>query len=81
MDGEAGRLTGAFRAWLIEVGPHVAGLVTDEPDGYRFVAIRNSFRPLDGRFFDSADEARSAALDLYREADPPRSGLTALSSL
>lgn len=51
-----------------------------EADGYRFFAIKNSFRALEEQIFDSAEKARSAALELYREVDPPLSALTSLAA-
>ena len=67
-----------LHAYLVEIGSHVAGVALHESGGYRFVAIKSSFHALDGVIFESADVARSAALDLCREADQPRSGVTLL---
>jgi hypothetical protein len=69
-----------LRAYLIEVGPRAVGVVTREADGYRFFAIKNSFRALEDQIFESAEEARSAALDLYRDTDPSLSALTSLEA-
>jgi hypothetical protein len=69
-----------MHAYLVEVGPRAVGVVTRESDGYRFFAIKNSFRALEDQIFESAEEARSAALDLYREADPSLSALTSLAA-
>jgi hypothetical protein len=33
-----------LHAYLVEVGPRAVGVVTREADGYRFFAIKNSFR-------------------------------------
>ena len=65
-----------LHAYLVEVGPRAVGVVTREAEGYRFFAIKNSFRALEDQIFESAEEARSAALDLYRDADPSLSALT-----
>jgi hypothetical protein len=67
-------------AYLVEVGPRAVGVVTREADGYRFFAIKNSFRALEDQIFESAEKARSAALDLYRDADPSLSALTSLAA-
>jgi hypothetical protein len=69
-----------LHAYLVEVGPQAVGVVTREADGYRFFAIKNSFRALEEQIFDSAEKARSAALELYREVDPPLSALTSLAA-
>jgi hypothetical protein len=69
-----------FHAYLVEVGPRAVGVVLQESDGYRFFAIKNSFRALEDRIFDSAEKARSAALALDREADPSRCALTSLAA-
>jgi len=69
-----------FHAYIVEVGPQAVGVVTQESDGYRFFAIKNSFRALEDRTFDSAEKARSAAVDLYRDADPSLSALTSLAA-
>jgi hypothetical protein len=69
-----------FHAYLVEVGPQAVGVVTQESDGYRFFAMKNSFRALEDQIFDSAEKARKAALDLHRDADTPLSALTSLAS-
>ena len=69
-----------LHAYLVEVGPRAVGVVTREVDGYRFFAIKNSFRALEEQVFDSAEKARSAAVDLYRDADPSLSALTSLAA-
>ncbi|MGA8172036.1 MAG: hypothetical protein WB816_14545 [Methylocystis sp.] len=68
-----------FHAYLVEVGQQAVGVVTRESEGYRFFAVKHSFRALEEEIFDSAEKARSAALDLHREADPPPSALTSLA--
>jgi hypothetical protein len=70
----------AFRAHLVEIGPHVVGVVTQEDGGFRFCAFKRSFRALEDRRFDNADSARSAALGLLRNADPEPSALTSLAT-
>ncbi len=69
-----------MHAYLVEVGPRAVGVVTREADGYRFFAIKNSFRALEDQVFESAEKARSAALDLYRDVDPSLSALTSLTA-
>lgn len=69
-----------FHAYIVEIGPQAVGLVTQEPEGYRFFAVKNSFRALENQIFESAEKAQSAALELHREADPPLSALTSLSA-
>ena len=69
-----------MHAYLVEVGPRAVGVVTREADGYRFFAIKNSFRALEDQIFKSAEKARSAALDLYRDVDPSLSALTSLAA-
>ena len=68
-----------FHAYLVEIGAQAVGVVAKESNGYRFFAVKNSFRALDDRLFDSAEKARSAALELNRDADPPPSALTSLA--
>ncbi len=68
-----------FHAYLVEVGQQAVGVVTREAEGYRFFAVKNSFCALEGQIFDSAEKARSAALDLHRDADPSLSALTSLA--
>ncbi len=69
-----------MHAYLVEVGPRAVGVVTREADGYRFFAIKNSFRAPEDQVFESAEKARSAALDLYRDVDPSLSALTSLAA-
>jgi len=69
-----------LHAYLVEVGPRAVGVVTREAEGYRFFAIKNSFRALEDQIFESAEKARRAALDLYRDADPSLSALTSLAA-
>lgn len=69
-----------MHAYLVEVGPRAVGVVTREADGYRFFAIKNSFRALEDQVFESAEKARSAALDLYRDVDPSLFALTSLAA-
>jgi hypothetical protein len=69
-----------MHAYIVEVGPRAVGVVTREADGYRFFAIKNSFRALEDQVFESAEKARSAALDLYRDADPSLFALTSLAA-
>jgi len=70
----------SFHAYLVEIEAHAVGVIAKERDGYRFFAIKNSFRALEDRLFDSADTARSAALELHRDADPSLSALTSLAT-
>jgi len=74
------RRAAQFQAYLVEIGPQAVGVVANDELGYRFFAIKNSFRALEDRIFETADKARSAALDLHRDADPPLSALTSLAA-
>ncbi|WP_159730081.1 hypothetical protein [Methylosinus sp. Ce-a6] len=65
-------------AYIIELGEEAVGVVARDSNGYRFYAAKQSFRPLEGRLFHSAENARSAALELRREAPPRLSALTSL---
>ena len=70
----------SFQAYLVEIGAQAIGVVTKEQDGCRFIAINNLYRALEAQLFDSADTARSAALELYRDADPPLSAPPSLAT-
>jgi hypothetical protein len=65
-------------AYIIELGEEAVGVIARDVNGYRFYAAKQSFRPLEGRLFHSAETARSAALELRREAPPRLSALTSL---
>jgi hypothetical protein len=68
-----------FHAYIVEVGEEAVGVVARETNGYRFYAAKQSFRSLEGRVFASAESARTAALDLRRQAGSLASVLTSLS--
>ncbi|QGM48081.1 hypothetical protein H2LOC_013500 [Methylocystis heyeri] len=69
-----------FRAFLVEIGPHAVGVVTQEDDGFRFCAFKNRFRALEDQLFDDPDAARSAALELHCSAGRELSALTSLAT-
>jgi len=69
-----------FHAYLVVVGSQAIGVIAQDSGGYRFFAIKNAFSPLEDERFDSAEKARSAALDFYRDADPPRSSPLSLAT-
>lgn len=54
-----------FHAYLIEIAPQAVGVVTQELEGCRFFAMKNSFRALEDQIFGSAEKAWKAALDLH----------------
>ena len=66
----------SFHAYLVEIGAHAVGVIAKEHGGYRFFAIKNTFRALEDQLFDSADTARNAALEFFRDADSPPSAPT-----
>ncbi|HXY56988.1 MAG TPA: hypothetical protein VEH76_00240 [Methylocystis sp.] len=72
--------TASFSVHLVEIGAHAVGFVTQEQGGCRFFAINNLYRALEDQPFDSADTARSAALELRRDADPSLSVLPTLAT-
>jgi len=53
-----------FHVFLIKIGASAVGIVSNAPGGFRFYAIDQSFHALENLFFDSADDARSAAVTL-----------------
>lgn len=67
-------------AYVIEIGEEAVGIVAREPQGFRFYAAKGLFRPLEGRVFDSAKKAHSAALDLRRRSTQAPADLERLSS-
>ena len=48
----------ASRPIAIEVDGEPLGVVVPAGEGYRFLAVRYAAFPLDGRIFDSVEEAR-----------------------
>jgi hypothetical protein len=67
-------------AYVIEIGEEAIGIVARESNGFRFYAAKGLFRPLEGRVFESARKAHSAALDLRRRsASTPPQGHKRLS--
>ena len=48
----------AARPIAIEVDGEPLGVVVPSGEGYRFLAVRYAAFPLDGRIFDSVEEAR-----------------------
>jgi hypothetical protein len=53
-----------FHVYLVKIGANSVGVVARGSEGYRFYAILSSFRELEDLLFDSAEDARSAALIL-----------------
>ena len=51
-------------SYIIEVGPHTAGIVVRNPEGYRFFAATHRFNALEGQLFRNAREAERAAVRL-----------------
>jgi hypothetical protein len=49
----------ASKPIAIEVDGEPLGVVVPQDEGYRFLAVRFSAFPLDGRVFDSVEEART----------------------
>jgi hypothetical protein len=55
---------------LGEIGANATGFLTQESDGFRFLAVKNALLPLDGQKFDSPENAlRAIAASLFLE--PP----------
>jgi hypothetical protein len=53
-----------------DIGANATGILTQESDGFRFLAVKNAFLPLDGQKFDSPENAlRAIAASLFLE--PP----------
>jgi hypothetical protein len=53
-----------------DIGANASGILTQEGDSYRFLAVKNALLPLDGRIFDSPETAlRAIAASLFQE--PP----------
>jgi hypothetical protein len=56
------------RAPIGEIGANATGILTQESDGFRFLAMKNALRPLDGQKFDSPETAlRAIAASLFLE--------------
>jgi hypothetical protein len=53
-----------FHVYLVKIGANAIGIVANAPGGYRFYAIKQSFNELETLVFDSAEDARSAAIIL-----------------
>jgi hypothetical protein len=55
-------------AQILQIGANASGFLTQESDGFRFLAMKNSFLPLDGQIFDSPEAAlRAIAASLFAE--------------
>ncbi|WP_294541354.1 hypothetical protein [uncultured Rhodoblastus sp.] len=53
-----------------DIGADVSGILTQEGDGFRFLAVKNALASLDGKIFDSPENAlRAIAASLFQE--PP----------
>jgi hypothetical protein len=50
--------------YIIEVGSKTAGIVVQNPQGYRFFAATHRFNALEGQLFRNAREAERAAVRL-----------------
>lgn len=53
-----------FHVYLIKINADPVGVVAQGAEGFRFYAITQSFGELEDLVFDSAEDARSAALIL-----------------
>ena len=53
-----------FHVYLIKIGTHAVGIVSQVADGYRFYAVTQAFSALEKQIFGSAEEPHSAALAL-----------------
>jgi hypothetical protein len=52
----------------LDIGADATGVLTQEGDGFRFLAVKNALRPLDGQKFDSPENAlRAIAASLFLE--------------
>jgi hypothetical protein len=51
-----------FHVFLVKIGASAIGIIADAPSGFRFYAIEQSFLELERLVFDSAEDARSAAV-------------------
>ena len=52
----------------LDIGADATGVLTQESDGFRFLAVKNALRPLDGQKFDSPENAlRAIAASLFPE--------------
>jgi hypothetical protein len=57
-----------FHVYLIKIDVDPVGVVARAPEGFRFYAIAHAFGELEHLLFDSAEDARSAALALSGKA-------------
>jgi hypothetical protein len=62
--GQRDKSAPMFHVYLIKIGTHAVGIVSQAAEGYRFYAVTQAFSALEKRIFGSAEEARSAALAL-----------------
>jgi hypothetical protein len=53
-----------FHVFLVKIGASAIGVIANASGGYRFYAIEQSFHELESLVFDSAEDARSAAVIL-----------------
>ncbi|QGM97773.1 hypothetical protein [Methylocystis parvus] len=57
-----------FHVFLVKIGASPVGIVANAAGGFRFYAIEQSFHELESLVFDSAEDARSAAVILSGSA-------------
>ncbi len=57
-----------FHVFLIKIDANPVGVVARGPEGFRFYAVAQRYGELEGLIFDSAEDARSAALVLSERA-------------
>jgi len=55
-----------FFAHPVTIGQSLVGVVTQESDGFRFLALDEAFAALEAGLFDCADAARRVALELWQ---------------
>jgi len=56
-------------AQISEIGANASGFLMQESDGFRFLAVKNPFLPLDGRMFESQEAAlRAIASSLFGDS-------------
>lgn len=53
-----------FHVYLVRINADPVGVVARDAEGFRFYAISRRFESLEPLIFDSAEDARSAALVL-----------------
>ncbi|WP_363351991.1 hypothetical protein [Methylocystis echinoides] len=53
-----------FHVYLIKIAASPVGVVARSPEGFRFYAMARHFTALENLIFDSAEDARAAAMIL-----------------